>query len=260
MVSPCFQLRNYTQKTAREALAEADNRIRTTASGPLSLNPHHTTPARTLVEIVDDLVEGIEQTWLTICVSRIVHAQLDHFPGNLLWDFDYMLASIHRNASRSASYFEFVHTMSDLLVDLMGIYGQHSKIRFRYVHDFLYGFDWARWVRQDPTTRSQVLPFDIEFIHHSKQRGLTMQHMIKSRNPYYPILQGDQMRNPFPFGREPKDELRLWRELASEDDIPVTAWNQCATFVWNRDFDRLRLETAARLGITKTKPVISPTR
>jgi hypothetical protein len=131
----------------------------------------------------------------------------------------------------------------------MRLYGQQSKIRFRYVHDFMYGFDWARWVRRDPASRVEADPFGLIFLNESESRGRGILDLIEADDTWYPRLEEGVARNPFPFSREPEDELVLYRDLSARGFIPVRAWRVDATPDCSRDFDAFREARAKALGL-----------
>jgi hypothetical protein len=133
----------------------------------------------------------------------------------------------------------------------MKLYGQQSPIRFRYVHDFMYGFDWARWVRRDPEAREGVEPFGLEFLRQTEGRGRDIGTLIEADDELYPRLEDGVSRNPFPFSREPQDELALYRLLAERGCVPVQAWCLDARPDAGRDFDVLREEAARSLSLSR---------
>ena len=139
-------------------LAEIDAAIESTPLGALTLDPdrQRATPLR---DLVDRLANSSQEQHLAAAARALAQAQLQAFPENLFWDFDYYLASIHAEASEAADYGAQLEKFTEITVGLMHLYGQRSKIRFRYVHDFIYGFDWARWVRRNPDTRTGTSPF-----------------------------------------------------------------------------------------------------
>ncbi len=228
-------------------LADLDQLIGNTPHGPLSLNPA-VSRATSLVALVSRLADPLQRAMLAAGSYEVVAALIDSFPGNLFWDFDYLLASMHRGALGDGDYEAGVRKRVELLAELMVLYGQSSVIRFRYAHDFVYGFDWARWVRRDPEQRAQTGPFDLAFMRQSKERGRDLMQLIAKGDEHYHRLAPGQVRNPFPFARDPGQELRLWRQLAAEGSIPVCAWDVNAEPVWDRDFDALREAVAGRLG------------
>jgi hypothetical protein len=134
---------------------------------------------------------------------------------------------------------------------LQKLYGQNSIICFRYVHDFVYGFDWAKWVLRDPETRNVHGPFSGAFLDYIENRAHELIDLIHNDDEKYPKLESGEPRNPFVFSREPDDERRLFMTLAERDLIPVRAWTFDTTPVWNRPFAALRAEMAVELGICK---------
>jgi hypothetical protein len=229
------------------SLAELDARVAQTRYGRLTLDPRRSI-ANPLTEVVSRLADDRQSPHLAAAASAVAEAQMRNFPENLFWDFDFYLASIHDRASEAGDYSVYLSHVADSTVRLMQLYGQQSPIRFRYVHDFMYGFDWARWVRRKPEVRASVHPFSIEFIRQTEARGRDLLSLIQADDEWYPRLKEGVSRNPFPFPREPDDELRLYRTLAARGYVPVEAWRVDARPDAERDFDALREQTAASLG------------
>jgi hypothetical protein len=142
-----------------------------------------------------------------------------------------------------------LENVARITVGLMVLHGQQSAIRFRYVHDFMYGFDWARWVRREPRARREVEPFGLDFLRQSENRGRDIVTLIDADDNWYPRLADGASRNPFPFSREPDDELLLYRLLAERGDVPVEVWRLDASPDASRDFDALRQDAAESLGL-----------
>jgi hypothetical protein len=231
-------------------LAEIDERIGRTAYGRLTLDPRRTLANR-LDRLVVDLTDPGERPHLGAAAVAVAEAQLRSFPENLFWDFDFFLASIHRNALAAPNYADRLREVTRVTVGLMNLYGQQSVIRFRYVHDFMYGFDWARWVRRDPESRREVEPFGMEFLEQSESRGRDILKLIDEDDAVYPNLEAGVSRNPFPFARDPEDELPLYRLLAERGEVPVEAWWLDAKPDSSRDFDALREDAAVLLGLSR---------
>jgi len=231
-------------------LAEIDERIAQTAHGRLSLNPRRSTASR-LNDLVVGLTSPSETPHLAAAATAVAEAQLRSFPDNLFWDFDFFMASIHRNALAASDYADYLHEITRVTVGLMNLYGQQSAIRFRYVHDFMYGFDWARWVRRNPASRLEVEPFGIEFLEQSENRGRAILKLIDEDDALYPNLEEGVSRNPFPFARDPEHELQLYRLLAERGEVPVEAWRLDARPDASRDFDALREDAAEFLGLSR---------
>jgi hypothetical protein len=231
-------------------LSKIDARIEGTPRGALTLDPNRSrsTP---LTDVVGGLAEPGELSHLAAAAAAVAEAQLESFPENVLWDFDYYLSSIHAQAREASSYAAHLHRVMDRTVGLMRLYGQQSTIRFRYVHDFMYGFDWARWVRRDSGARQDSGPFSLRFLEQVERRGRDILSLIDEDDAIYPKLAGAGSRNPFSFSRDPDDELLLYRRLAERGCIPVEAWRLDARPDASRDFDALREEVAEGLGLAR---------
>ncbi|MEZ4451072.1 MAG: hypothetical protein R3B09_16440 [Nannocystaceae bacterium] len=186
---------------------------------------------------VDALADGL---------AAIARAQAEAFPGNLFWDFEAIAAAIWgadepRDPARVAATCEEIAALQHL-------YGG-EPIRFRYVHDFVYGFDWAKWVRRDPPARRAVGPFDPAFLAAMARRGRELVALISSDDRKYHRLRDARPRNPFPFSREPAAELALHRDLAARGLIPVEAWRIDPEPRWDVGYASLRAERARALGL-----------
>ncbi|MEM9071062.1 MAG: ferrochelatase [Myxococcota bacterium] len=177
---------------------------------------------------------------------RAASAQLRAFPENLFWDFDALGAHVARVAREDGP--SAVTRLSALMASVQQLFGRQTHIRFRYVHDFMYGFDWAKWVAREPASRSSVPPFGIAFLDTMWRRGHELLDLIAHDDQKYPKIAGGAPRNPFGFSREPDDERRLFRDLAAQDLIPVKGWQANPSPVWDRPFQELRAERARVLG------------
>jgi hypothetical protein len=229
-------------------LTELEARIEGCPRGALTLDPSRSSPS-SLTEVVSNLADRRQSVHLAVAASSVAKAQLQSFPENLFWDFDFYLASIHRHASATSDYAGYLGNVTRITVGLMRLYGQQSAIRFRYAHDFMYGFDWARWVRRDPGARGGVEPFGIDFLRETENRGRDIITLIEADDDWYPKLADGDSRNQFPFSREPDEELPLYRMLAERGDVPVEAWRPDARLDASRDFDVLREDAARSLDL-----------
>lgn len=171
------------------------------------------------------------------------------FPHNLLWDLEYPLAASLRVAQDASDPVATLSGRLEALAALQRLFGDSTVVHFRYIHDFIYGFDWARWVARDPEGRADVGPFDPPFVAAMHKRGAELIATIaKGTDEKYPPLSQGTHRNPFPFRREPKAELAILRALARDDALPVRAWDVDAIPVWDRPFASMREQMAASLG------------
>lgn len=231
-------------------LADVEAKIHQSRFGALSLDPNRAI-ASPPTELVSSLADPEQLLHLVAAASAVAEAQLQSFPENVFWDFDFYLASIHRDACAAPDYASYLSEVTGITAGLMTLYGQQSTIRFRYVHDFMYGFDWARWVRRDPVGRRGVQPFGSEFLRRTETRGRDILRLIQSDDDWYPRLAEGVSRNPFPFSREPEQELSLYRLLAERGHVPVAAWLLDANPDAARDYDLLREDAAAFLGLDR---------
>jgi hypothetical protein len=179
---------------------------------------------------------------LAEALERIAVACAEHFPGNLFADLDYLCADLVRRGQRSGP--GALSACAERIAELQSLFGRHSPIRFRYVHDFLYGFDWARWVKKAPDQRRHVSPFDPEFLAYLEKRGRQLLELIHRDDTKYPSLPPDRMRNPFGFSRHPSFEKALHLDLAHADLIPIRAWHPQGLCRWEADFSQKRQRQA----------------
>ena len=235
---------------AWEALDRVDAEIDATKFGRLSLDPNKN-EATHLVDLVQGIVGKEDGAPLAKFVAQVAEAQLRNFPDNLFWDFDYYAKSIWDDACANIDGVAYLEKCSQTATTLMDLYGQHSAIRFRYVHDFLYGFDWARWVKRAPD-RATHGPFGRLFLEYSGQRAHELLALIDNDDRKYPKLESASSRNPFPFMREPNDEKSLYRRLASAGWLPVNTWDADTTPDWGRDYEKERKRFAESLGLARS--------
>lgn len=211
--------------------------------------------ARGLADVCTDVLtpeDGPEvATELARGLGEIRMVQARSFPDNLFADCDYVAASLIRRARESADACAYLRTRCAQIARLQHLYGCETQIQFRYVHDFVYGYDWAKWVAREPDARAAVLPFDDEFLAYMEERAHELLALIRSDDAVYMDLPKGQERNPFPFSREPADETTLHRALVKRGELPVAAWDPAAQPVWDRPYAALRLAQAERLGLTQ---------
>jgi hypothetical protein len=183
-----------------------------------------------------------------MALSRIAEAQLLAFPDNIFWDFDLLACRLFAGARRGEQGAEDrLRSTSDLVVRLHERFGA-EPIAFRYAHDFVYGFDWARWVAKDPDTRATIGPFDVEFLHALLNRGAELIELIARDDEKYPKL-GGGARNSFGFSREPQHERALLEELARRGSLPVEAWRAESEPRWQPPYHVIRETVAKELHI-----------
>ncbi len=190
----------------------------------------------------DALVDGL---------ATIADAMERAFPHNIFGDLDYLAASLWRDAHEAAEGLApYLRRECGRVAALQTLFGRETAIRFRYVHDFVYGYDWAKWVAREPRTRASYGPFSPQFLAFMEHRGQELLELIADgRDRKYPPLPDGRPRNPFGFSREPEAEIRLHRVLAQEGLLPVETWRLDAQPVWDRPFAELRRQRAVALGL-----------
>ncbi|MHC5735394.1 hypothetical protein [Nostoc sp.] len=183
-------------------------------------------------------------------LENIVSTQLQNFPENIFWDFDFLVSSMLRQALiADEGAVPFLKVFGKKVVHLMEMFGSKTEMRFRYVHDFMYGFDWARWVQKEPQNRAHIEPFSLVFFDYLLAKGKELLQRINHGQITSYKLCDTGYRNPFTFSREPEDESRLLTYLAEEQLIPVAVWNWNASPVWNKPFQEMRQQLALKLNI-----------
>ncbi|MEM6963082.1 MAG: hypothetical protein AAF550_15250 [Myxococcota bacterium] len=273
-----------TPKTFDEALSQllAIETTTRTQSGAHSLAPGKA-QATPLSALVERLVSGVHREPLAVTfaggLASLLAAMMQAFPDNLFWDFDLLATDVLRHAEgmptgvrRSLDTQEQLRarllTVQDKqvlrqiehsirasfedLISLQQLFGGASTIRFRYAHDFIYGFDWAKWVRRAPAKRAGIGPFDRPFLAFMLQRGQELIELIAQDDSDYPRLTHAGYRNPFRFSRSKEDELRLFTELSRRDLLPLRSWDACDQPRFNQDYRATRERIAEELGLAST--------
>ena len=230
-------------------LRALDAAVSESPTGGLSLDPaspgRRATKAHDLLLALEDAPLD-ERVVLGAALAEVGESMLRAFPLNLFWDMDGVLAELRR-ASRVS--LDEARALAAALAELMALFGRDSPIQFQYVHDFVYGFDWAEWVRREPEGRKSVRPFDARYVARTHQRGLELLELIEANDTKYPALPKGEFRNPFSFSRTPQQERRLFEALAAAGAIPNPAWSCDAEPRWARDYDAEREAIATELGL-----------
>ncbi len=208
--------------------------------------------SRSPVEVAALLGTSALRAAVTSALLEIAAAVDAAFPGNIFWDLESTAATLVRAGEGGGE--RALVALGRRLAALQGLYGQATTIRFRYVHDFVYGFDWAKWVRREPTARAGVGPLDEPFLDHMERRAEELRRLIEDDDDTYPRLPAGQARNPFGFSREPAAECLLMQDLAGHGLIPVEAWDLEARPQWDRPYADLRAERARELGLPTRAP------
>jgi hypothetical protein len=227
-----------------------------------TLDPHRE-HASSLTQLSDLLLRPEDPATLELAftesLSKIALSIAEHFPENIYWDLDFLAAQliaqgrdlIAKSAESEVEAIANMRELTALFVEVQARYGARSAIHFRYVHDFIYGYDWARWVARAPESRTTVGPYDAVFLQRMRDRAEELLELIAADDSTYPRLGEGVTRNPFGFSREPADESALWAELARSRLIPVEAWRRDPVPTWNRPYAELRETCARELGLVR---------
>ena len=182
-------------------------------------------------------------------VASIARAQLRSFPETIFWDFDFLARSlVDECAPHTPGAASRLGQSCETIVALHERFGS-DRIRFQYAHDFVYGFDWAKWISRAPEERADVGAFGAPFLDAMLTRAGELVELIERDDATYPKLADDRPRNPFSFSREPEHERALLIDLARSGDVPVQTWNLDARPTWRRPYQELRAERAKALAI-----------
>lgn len=217
-----------------------------------SLAPDRTrapTPGELAERVTGGQTDAARLRAFTVGLCDIVEALAKDFPENIFWDLEYPARCLW-----DAGEPHEMEAFARRVVRLCRGFGARSALRFRYAHDFLFGYDWARWVAREPAQRTPIRPFDAVFLDYLEDRREELLALIAINDEKYSRLQGAEFRNPFGFSREPDEEARLHQALAREGRIPVKAWLQEGAPRWELPFADLRTEAALRLGLSRGGP------
>ena len=228
-------------------LSHLDNLLRAGATYYLSLNPKKSIPtpfasfeSLLVANLTSDQIERVLQA-----LTALVEKQLAYYPNNIFWDYDYF---IHSQMKR-------VQSMNDIAYDvyyeklyvIMELFGNSSNIRFQYMHDFIYGFDWSRWVKSDIELRKNTCPFDEVFLDYLYQRGNELLALIEENDKKYHALAIQEYRNPYSFSRDIAQETKLLQTLSSEELVPLKLWDPHTDPIWDKPYYEMRKKIASTL-------------
>lgn len=218
-------------------VSEIDERI--AALSPRSLSPERTTPTP-LVHLFEayELDETQRQS-----ILRIAASHLKHFPETIFWDYDHLVAFIGQTDRPPEE-------VADDFVGLFEKFGRHSKIAFRYVHDFFLGFDWVKWIGKSDGTPEHH-PFSKDAIAYLFRRGDEIEVLISKNDEEYPQLEDGVPRNAYRFSREPADEQRILETLAERALVPLEMWNAEAVPKCDRPYLLERERVADEIGLRR---------
>ncbi|TGL58139.1 hypothetical protein EHQ58_12210 [Leptospira ognonensis] len=180
----------------------------------------------------------------------IVESAVFHFPENIFWDFDFLIFRLTENSLFSSDFKETFLTLSNQILKIFALFGAHSSIQFRYIHDLIYGYDWLKWMLEKRLLDENADPFGMPFLNYIHARGEELVCLIQKNDKDYPQIKG-VYRNPFLFSRTSEEEIKLHKDLSSSGNIPIEAWSIIATPRSDKNYSMIRLERSKELGIGK---------
>lgn len=219
----------------------------------LSLNPEKET-TNSFVQIASYLKPfGLSDVQLEVIAEstlQIVESAVYHFPENIFWDFDFLVYRLTENSLSSQDFEETFKTLSNQILKIFSLFGAHSLIQFRYIHDLIYGYDWLKWMLEKRILDENADPFGMPFLNYIHTRGEELVCLIQQNDKNYPQIEGEY-RNPFLFSRTSEEEIKLHRDLSASGQIPIEAWSMIASPRYDKNYSLLRLERSKLLGIGK---------
>lgn len=239
-----------------ELLASTDELVARSGASWASLKPKKKR-ALSLLQLGELVLKGVDPALLheqqasawAMAMSHVTRAIVRHFPDNIFVDLDLVAVAL-RDVVIAEGHVALEQTI-DPLVEIHRLYGKSSRIRFQYVHDFLYGFDWARWVASEPKERGAIGPFDRRFLQRSVERAHELEALIQKNDATYPAIAPGTFRNPYGFERDPKSERALFLDLAKQDLLPACPIR--GKTLWDAPFVQQRLERAKQLGLVRAE-------
>ena len=214
----------------------------------LSLAPDRllATPLEALADLA---FAAEEQAARVTLLADLADRFADDYPDNQFCDLDAIAGRLAVGTAEEAAAF------ATAVARLSYHYGRHTTLRFRYVHDFLYGLDWCRWASKDPDARAAVAPLSDAFLGYLARRGNELTELIAAGDTKYHPLPPGAYRNPFPFDRSPEREAVMLRTLATTGLMPFDAWSQTGAYrLTDVVAQRLSLATAEARAVPDGQP------
>jgi hypothetical protein len=205
------------------------------------------TPLAALAARCFAALSGAERALREELLGRIAIALAEDYPDNVFCDLDALAGRLGEGAREDAE------ALAGRVVALSRAFGGAGPLRFRYVHDFLYGLDWCRWAAKDPADRAGADPYGARFLGYLAARGEELVALVAAGDAKYGPLAAGAFRNPFGFSREPGDEARILALLAAEGALPFACW-EVGAGARLVPFVEARLAVAARLGLLREAP------
>ena len=213
---------------------------------PLLLKPK--SPSELAKDLEKTVVSSDSFDTFKDCLINLFFSQYDNFPNNIFWDLDYLASHLaHLENKQEMLYF------TKRICQLNSTFGRKGKLNFSYSHDFIYGFDWHRWIQKDYEKRKRTKPFGNSFLNYLEKRAKELCNLIEQNDHKYPKLKISEKRNPFSFKRDPESEIRIHLNLQETNTIPLPAWKKTirTDLIERKHYNFLREEISHKMGLKK---------
>lgn len=202
-------------------------------------------------EIIKWELSKLELNFYENVVIEICNSIQDNFPQNIFYDLDYLFYQILQESKTSEIGFEpKLNEFQNSLNSIFTIFGIHSSVKFRYIHDFIYGYDWLKWTLEKKGSQEIESPLGEPFLNYITNRGKELENLIEGNDKNYPVL-NEPFRNPFLFVRSTQEEEILHSNLSIDHLIPLEAWNLFAIPKSDKNYSEIRTKRALELGIDR---------
>ncbi|NCN10043.1 MAG: hypothetical protein GW938_09390 [Leptospira sp.] len=237
-------------------LEEIDRILINNSISYLSLCPDkkYATPIKKLIEQEQENFETDADinNWIDFC-HKLIEESVSNFRENIFWDFDFLIHSLVIEYKVSSIKQEFIENRKEKIKSIFRLFGSKSLIRFKYLHDFLYGYDWYKWQTQSQESSNELKPFGDSFLNYIESRGKELIELIERNDTNYPALENEESRNPFYFSRDKEEETLLWKSLAKDNLIPIPSWQRKIPISLSHNFSEIRNQRAIDLQITSNQ-------
>ncbi|PJE04242.1 MAG: hypothetical protein CK427_02860 [Leptospira sp.] len=237
-----------------DLLSAIDQLLKDHSISFLSLSPNKEL-ATSITQILEVEAESLDSEleiteWILFC-KLLIEESIFNFKENIFWDFDFFIHSLVSEYMSTIDKSEFLEERKKKIFTIFRLFGSHSLVRFKYLHDFLYGYDWYKWRTQIiPNQTNDLNPFGLSFLNYIEARGYELIELIGQNDTNYPQIEKDENRNPFYFSRSKEDESLLWRSLAQDDLIPIPSWEREIFISLSKNYSEIRNLRAIELQIT----------
>ena len=234
------------------------DRYQSRSANYYSLSPLRSQPPP-LDEVIGRLFEKYQSSFgnsknllkesISTHLAQIIELQLEHFPQTIFWDWEGVASWLLSLADRADAADGELKQFLAQFEAIYRMFGTKSDIGFCYSHDFIYGFDWVKWVKRGESWRHRSHPYSARFLDALIDRGAELMDLIENDDARYSLKVGEKGRNPFSFSRGIKEEKILHQQLSVIDMIPLEAWKYSPQAHFLTGFQEKRKELADALNL-----------